>query len=178
MLFALVIEKLKITLAELVPKILELVFSSILDMITRDFHSYPDHRRNFFTFLKAVINNAFIALFAVPVEQFRTIINCVIWAFQHNLPELYELGLDILIVILTVFKFNIIFNFIKINKNVHSDQGILNQFHQIYYLQLLTDIIMVLTDSFHKSGFRTQVNILGKLLEILDGPVHLFLFVN
>ena len=31
-------------------------------MITIDFNSYPDHRMNFFNFLKAIINNAFAGL--------------------------------------------------------------------------------------------------------------------
>lgn len=58
-LFALVLEKVNLNLEELVPKILELIFSSTLTMITRDFQSYPDHRLNFFTFLRAVISYAF-----------------------------------------------------------------------------------------------------------------------
>ena len=35
-------------------------------------------------------------MFSIPTDQFKTVINCVIWAFQHNLSDLYELGLDIL----------------------------------------------------------------------------------
>lgn len=31
-------------------------------MITRDFNSNPDHRLNFFGFLKAVINHAFVGI--------------------------------------------------------------------------------------------------------------------
>lgn len=122
-------------------------------MITRDFQSYPDHRMNFFTFLRAVINHAFESLFSVPAEQFKTIINCVIWAFKHDLSALYELGLDILLVIL---------------QRVNSDINIANQFYQMYYLQLLNDILFVMTDSFHKSGFRKQAQILSILLEVID----------
>ena len=125
-LFALVLEKVNLNLEELVPKILELIFTSTLTMITRDFQSYPDHRMNFFTFLKAVINSAFESLFSIPADQFKTIINCVIWAFKHDLSMLYELGLDILLIIL---------------KKVNSDINISNQFYQIYYLQLLNDKI-------------------------------------
>lgn len=32
-------------------------------MITRDFNSFPDHRLNFFGFLKAVIKNAFAGFY-------------------------------------------------------------------------------------------------------------------
>lgn len=53
-------------------------------------------------------------------------------------------------------------------QKVNSDLAIANQFYQIYYLQLLNDILYVMTDSFHKSGFRKQAQILAILLDIID----------
>ena len=32
--------------------------------------------------------------------------------------------------------------------------SIANEFYKVYYLQILYDIIFVLTDSFHKNGFK------------------------
>jgi hypothetical protein len=40
--------------------IFQYLFESTLPMITTDFNSNPDHRINFFGFLKAVINHAFV----------------------------------------------------------------------------------------------------------------------
>lgn len=39
-------------------------------MITIDFNSYPDHRMNFFNFLKAIINNAFDGLNKIIYESY------------------------------------------------------------------------------------------------------------
>ena len=39
--------------------ILDFMFNSTLPMITKDFNSFPDHRYNFFVFLKVIIKNAF-----------------------------------------------------------------------------------------------------------------------
>jgi len=39
-------------------------------MITRDFNSYPDHRLNFFAFLKAVIKHAFIGKYNIKIVLF------------------------------------------------------------------------------------------------------------
>lgn len=86
-LFALVLEKVNLNLEELVPKILELVFSSTLTMITRDFQSYPDHRMNFFTFLRAVINYAFECKFYFLyfdfISMFYTIKNIIFYLIKY-----------------------------------------------------------------------------------------------
>jgi len=118
-----------------------------------DFNSYPDHRVNFFDFLKSVINNSFTALFNIPAEQFKTVIDCVVWAFKHDLPAICELGLETLIITL---------------RNVNMNLEIANQFYQLYYMQLLQDIIFILTDSLHKSGFKQQSTILAMMFEVVD----------
>jgi len=39
----------------LIPETLQGIFMSTLNMITKDFSSFPDHRIGFFRFLKAVV---------------------------------------------------------------------------------------------------------------------------
>lgn len=43
-----------------------------------------------------------VAVFSIPEEQFKILMNCVIWALKHEHPTFHEMGLDILEVILTV----------------------------------------------------------------------------
>lgn len=117
-------------------------------MITRDFNSNPDHRINFFGFLKAVINHAFAVLFSCPPDQFQTMFNCVIWAMKHELPNIFDIGLDVILTIL---------------QNLNKNQSIANSFYGQYYMSLLFDILFVLTDSFHKNGFKAQSQILAIL---------------
>jgi hypothetical protein len=42
------------------------------------------------------------------------------------------------------------------------------QFHQAYYLQLVQEIFAVLTDTFHKPGFKLQARILHHLFSIVQ----------
>ncbi len=58
-LFTIIIEKFKIKVAELVPKILEDVFAATLNMITEDFNSNIDHRVNLFKLLLAITEHCF-----------------------------------------------------------------------------------------------------------------------
>jgi len=151
-LFATIVEKLKGAVAHLVPKILEDVFAATLVMITTDFNSNIDHRVNLFKLILTITENCFQALFNIPAEQFKTVIDCIVWAIKHDLPSIFDSGLEALNLIL---------------KNVNTDQNIANQFYQCYYMSLLQDIMYVITDGFHKSGFKLQSNILSLLFQVV-----------
>jgi len=51
-LFSTVVEKLQMHVVDEVPRIMEAVFECTLDMITKNFEDYPEHRIRFFEFLK------------------------------------------------------------------------------------------------------------------------------
>jgi hypothetical protein len=54
-----------------------------------------------------------------------------------------------------------------------------NDFYKTYFISLLQDILGVLTDTFHKPGFRLQSLILAKLFNILEtGAITVPLWVN
>jgi hypothetical protein len=53
-------------IVEFIPNIFECVFGATLGMISGDFKSFPDHRVNFFVFLKTVVSKTFEALLNVP----------------------------------------------------------------------------------------------------------------
>lgn len=58
-LFSTIIRKLSFAITAAIPQILELTFAANIQMISADFNSFPDHRVNFFEFLKAVVSNCF-----------------------------------------------------------------------------------------------------------------------
>ena len=89
-----------------IPTILACIFGATLNLISADFKSYPDHRVNFFVFLKTVVETGFQALLSVPPEQLDIIINCMIWSMKHELTTIYEVGLESLIALLNVDQFN------------------------------------------------------------------------
>jgi exportin-1 len=66
-------------------------------------------------------------------------IDCIVWAFKHHLSEISDIGLDVLVYIM---------------RQVNTNQMIANQFYKIYYSNLLKDVLEVLTDGCHKSGFK------------------------
>lgn len=65
-LFTAILEKLHFALdSEFLSKLLEMIFSSSLPLITTDFNSFPEIRANFFAFLKALIKYNFNLLYSL-----------------------------------------------------------------------------------------------------------------
>ncbi|MBS1889811.1 MAG: hypothetical protein JST59_00830 [Actinobacteria bacterium] len=80
--------------------------------------------------------------------------NCIVWSIKHELSTFSDLGLDLL--------FDTLEN---LTRNPH----IINIFYQRYYLSLMCDIFEVLTDGFHKSGFKMHCRILFCMCRVLVG---------
>eukprot|EP00919_Chromeraceae_sp_WS-2016_P078249 GHVR01185296.1.p1 GENE.GHVR01185296.1~~GHVR01185296.1.p1 ORF type:complete len:116 (-),score=0.07 GHVR01185296.1:1720-2067(-) len=114
-----------------------MIFSSSLPLITTDFNSFPEIRANFFAFLKALIKFNFNMLYSLDESHFNTILECVIWSFKHELNTYSDLGLELLEEILN---------------NVNKNAQIANAFYPNYHLRILTNVLDVMTDGFHKSG--------------------------
>jgi exportin-1 len=83
-LFCTVIEKLKSHVVNDVPRIMEAVFECTLQMITTNFEDYPEHRIRFFEFLRAVNSHCFPALFNIPPEHQKLVVDSVVWAMKHT----------------------------------------------------------------------------------------------
>ncbi|RHY29186.1 hypothetical protein DYB32_005361 [Aphanomyces invadans] len=83
-LLATCISKLKHAVAPSAPGMLEAVFECTLEMITRNFEDFPEHRVNFFKLLKAVNEFCVEALFNIPAEHFKLVVDSIVWAFKHT----------------------------------------------------------------------------------------------
>lgn len=153
LLFSKVIEVFGPLITEYIPNILECIFGSTLSLISNDFSSYPDHRVNFFIFLKAVVETCFMALLSVPKEQLETVINCMIWSIKHELTSIYEVGLESLLALIS-----------KVNTSIE----LANSFYKVYFMRMFTDVLSVLTDKLHANGFDLQMQILRTLIAVLD----------
>lgn len=137
--------------SDFLTKLLEMIFTSSLPLITSDFNSFPEIRANFFSFLKALVKFNFGTLFALNENYFNTILDCVIWSLRHELSTYSDLGLDLLEEILT---------------NVNKNMQVSNEFYVRYHMRMLTEIMDVMTDGFHKSGLRTQMKIFFILVHV------------
>lgn len=79
-------------------------------MIKLDFQSYPEHRMNFFSLVKALITNAFdgnlnitLAIFKIGDSSFnKNVLNAIIWAAKHDQPQISEIGLETLLTLVGV----------------------------------------------------------------------------
>lgn len=154
-LFAAIINKLKQMMEPEIPRIFEAVFECTLQMITRNFEDYPEHRLQFFALLHAIVNHCFRCLFLMSPAQLKLVIDSIIWAFRHTERNVAETGLNLLQDMLGQF----------------ADSEYATQFHQTYYLQLMQEIFAVMTDTFHKPGIKLHAKILHHLFFLADSNI-------
>jgi len=152
-LFSVIISKLGAPMVPHIPVIFDSLFQSTLDMITKNFQDYPEHRQSFFKLLKETNNSCFQALLRLDPTQFQLIIDSVVWAFKHLQRDIADTGLNILL---------------ELIKNVEKDSAVVNRFCKTFFMRLLQEILGVLTDTFHKPGLAMHSLILSNLFRIVS----------
>ncbi|XP_010506498.1 PREDICTED: protein EXPORTIN 1B [Camelina sativa] len=151
-LFATIINKYKVVMQDEVLLIFEAVFQCTLEMITKNFEDYPEHRLKFFSLLRAIATFCFRALIQLSSEQLKLVMDSVIWAFRHTERNIAETGLNLLLEMLKNFQ----------------KSDICNQFYRTYFLQIEQEVFAVLTDTFHKPGFKLHVLVLQHLFSLVE----------
>ncbi|KAL0735703.1 hypothetical protein Bca4012_011913 [Brassica carinata] len=151
-LFATIINKYKATMLDDVPNIFEAVFQCTLEMITKNFEDYPEHRLKFFSLLRAIATFCFSALIKLSSQQLKLVMDSIIWAFRHTERNIAETGLNLLLEMLKNFQ----------------QSAFCNQFFRSYFIQIEQEIFAVLTDTFHKPGFKLHVLVLQHLFCLVE----------
>lgn len=152
-LFTTVVEKLKNHVVDDVPRIMEAIFECTLQMITKNFEDFPEHRIRFYEFLRAVNARCFSALFNIPPAHQKLVIDAVVWAMKHTERNISDTGLEILHELL-----------LNVGRTPHIAQG----FYQQYLLALIQDVFAVLTDRLHKSGFKMHATLLRHMFHLVQ----------
>lgn len=152
-LFATAVSVIKEPISSSVPAIMDAVFETTLEMITKNMMDYPDHRIGFFRFLREANEHCFYGLFSIPPHQQKLIVDSVVWAFKHTERNISETGLEILLELL---------------QNVSRTSQVAQPFYQQFLLPLIQDILGVMTDRLHKSGFKLHAAILKHLFYLLQ----------
>jgi len=142
------------SISQEVGKIFEMVFECTCDMIKGDFQSYPDHRVKFYDLLKAINTHCFQALLYLSDGQLKLYVDSLIWALKHEQPQIADSGLQILSQFL--------------ERLFLGPPQVYVPFFKQYYFSLLQDILCVLTDTFHKSGFKLQQHIFLQLISAAE----------
>jgi exportin-1 len=149
-------------LAADLPTILDGIFEPTLSMITQNMLDYPEHRLAFFNFLRIANEHCFEALFNIPPHLQKLVVDSIVWAFKHTERNIGEMGLEILYDLLQ-----------NLGRAPQVSQG----FYQMFLLPLVQDIIYIMTDRLHKSGFRLQSMILMQIIHSVQlGAVTVPLF--
>ncbi|KAL9681074.1 hypothetical protein QQ045_012855 [Rhodiola kirilowii] len=151
-LFATIINKYKGSMIDDVPRIFEAIFQCTLEMITKNFEDYPEHRLKFFSLLRAIATYCFPALILLSSQQLKLVMDSIIWAFRHTERNIAETGLNLLIEMLKNFQ----------------NSEFCNQFYRSYFLTIEQEIFAVLTDTFHKPGFKLHVLVLQHLFCLVE----------
>jgi len=128
-------------ISEEVPRILAAIFQCTLEMINKDLEEFPEHRTNFFRLLQTLMQYCFPVFMGIPAEQFKLIVDSVIWAFKHSMRNVAEIGLDILKDLLN-----------KLQKL--EDRVAAQRVYRSFFLDLLEHVLSVVTD-------RSQVQVAG-----------------
>ncbi|EDO06672.1 CRM1 exportin C terminal family protein [Babesia bovis T2Bo] len=159
------IEKLGNSGSHVLPQIFEQIFDCTLDMVKMDFHSFPEHREYFYEMLQKCTKHCFDGLLLLPSERLRAYVMSLIWAFKHEHPSVAERGLTVVREFL-----NNLMLLDRRNDQSPGGQGMsaVLSFCRNYYYLLLKEILGVLTDTLHKSGFRLQTEILRVLIRFLE----------
>ncbi|RKP08205.1 Crm1-F1 [Thamnocephalis sphaerospora] len=151
---AAIAERLGHRLTDQVPGILDAVFECTLSMINKDFSEYPEHRVGFFALISAINKHCFDTLIKLPTQQFKLILDSVVWAFKHTMRDIGDTGLNICLDLL--------------NNIARADEAAASAFYQNFFLNLLQDVFFVLTDREHKSGFKMQCRVLARMFELVE----------
>ncbi|KJH51548.1 Importin-beta protein [Dictyocaulus viviparus] len=155
-LLSIIVTKLGSMLASQVPQILAAVFECTLAMINKDMEAFPEHRTNFFQLIHALTVECFQVFLALPQEQLSYIIDAVVWAFQHSMRNVAEIGLDILKDMLDRVEY----------LPRHQSQP----FYKRFYMQILQHVLAVVADSsqVHVAGVTYYAEVLCRLFKACE----------
>ncbi|RYG51292.1 hypothetical protein EON67_03670 [archaeon] len=138
------------------PRILNAVIEPTLSLIITTYHEYPEHRLAFFKLLEAVNTHVFEAVFMLPPAQQKMIVDAVVWAISHHSPEVSDTALAVMDLLVKNFE--------------GASPEVCMSFFDAYYLQLLHEILKVLTDRMHKAQLKTHVQLLRHMCELAQAP--------
>uniref|UniRef100_A0A1I7ZPE9 CRM1_C domain-containing protein n=1 Tax=Steinernema glaseri TaxID=37863 RepID=A0A1I7ZPE9_9BILA len=125
-------------------------------MINKELTAFPEHRLNLFILLRDVAQHCFPVLIAIPEADFRLLLEADVWALQHQMRDVAEVGIEMLKEIL-----------VKVAELPPAEK---QMFYGQHFMYLLEQVLAIATD-------RNQVQIVG-LTNLSDVLCHLFLAVE
>lgn len=131
----------------------DVVFSlceSTLEIIKNEMISFPEFRQAFFKLIQNIIKHCTQGCFQLEADQFNTLILTILFSMKHVKPELMEIGNE---------------SMVCLTELLNGEPNYATVFYTNFYIQILHDVIVLLTDSEHVSGFKLQGLILQKMVQ-------------
>jgi exportin-1 len=140
--------------------ILGRIFEPTLTMITDDFTNHPVVRLEFFKLLRSIETNCFAALFALPPDSLKLIVDALVYGMRHTDRAISEMALNAIL--------ELVFHVTKHQRESAAFAEGAQSFWQRFVVSLLQDVLVVLTDTLHKSGFKYQTAVLRSLIGVVE----------
>jgi len=147
------VNKLREHMSPHVPVVLEMVFEVTFKMLSGNFEDFPEIRQNFFSLVKAIVYHCFGAIFNIPPQYRVAVVQSIVGAMKHTERIAAETGLDILK---------------KFLDQVKGNESVAQMFYKGFFMMLLREVLTVLTDRLHKSGFPKQAVILKYMFDLVE----------
>lgn len=91
-----IITKLGNNIQNYLTPILATIFEPTMQMISTTQSEFPDHRTYFFKFLSAINQYAFKSMLALKPEQFKLLLDAIIWGMKQMMQECKETSIKIM----------------------------------------------------------------------------------
>lgn len=134
-------------------QILDAIFASSVEMISADYTTKPEFRLPLYELLEQLVNYYLAQLISVP-EGFDQVIRTIQWGYKHPMHEVCEKSLGI------------VQNLLKKIRDTNEQKY--GEFLENYYLELVSDMFSIMTDTIHKFAIDKNIEILRDLLKISD----------
>ncbi|XP_064403448.1 exportin-1-like [Halichondria panicea] len=148
-----IVDKLETLATTDIPPIMSALFECTVDMINKNLEEFPEHRTNFFKMLQSVTVHCFTAFLQVPPDQFKLLMDSIVWALKHTMRNVAEIGLNVLLIMLQKFS---------------TSQEAGPQFFQTYLLDLMQHIFSVVTDTSHTASLTMHATILAFMFSLVE----------
>lgn len=133
------------------------VFNAVIDctigMISENFEEYPEHRLNFYNLLHNIVQYCFPAIVALPQQQFKLVLDSIIWSIKHTMRNVAEVGHQTLLAFL---------------ENIATNDEIMQTFYQTYCLEILQHLFSVITDASLTANLVQQTTVLAYIFSIIE----------
>ena len=150
-LMATMVNKLKEHMAPHVPVVMESHFSSHSKCSREISRTFPIFD-TFFRLLKSIVTHCFSSIFK-HLQCRMAVVSSILGAMQHTERIAAEMGLDILNQFL---------------QHVQNDNNTAQMFYKMFFMNILRNVLVILTDRHHKSGFGKQAVVLKYMFSLVE----------